>query len=60
MNDNPEFASTWKGRVLMQVELYDTDKPKMKVKATDPKVKQAAIDREFFKDKTYDVVAEVG
>jgi hypothetical protein len=25
MNENPEYASTWKGRILMQLEFFDTD-----------------------------------
>jgi hypothetical protein len=27
MNENPEIASTWKGRILMQVLAYKTEKP---------------------------------
>jgi hypothetical protein len=30
MNSNPEVASTWKGRVLMQVTSLKTDKPQCK------------------------------
>jgi len=31
MNENPELASNWKGRVLMQIECYETEKPVAKV-----------------------------
>lgn len=32
MNENPELASTWKGRILMQVEVIkDVSKPEIKV-----------------------------
>lgn len=31
MNLNPDFASMWKGRVLIQVEHKETDKPHLKV-----------------------------
>jgi len=27
MNDNPEYASQWKGRVLVQVIAEETEKP---------------------------------
>ena len=30
MNSNPEVASTWKGRVLMQVTSMKTEKPQCK------------------------------
>jgi len=31
MNNNPEFASTWKGRILVQYFAEDTKNPEMKV-----------------------------
>lgn len=31
MNLNPEFASMWKGRVLIKVDHEPTDKPQVKV-----------------------------
>ena len=31
MNNNPELASTWKGRILMQVTAVKTDKPELMV-----------------------------
>jgi hypothetical protein len=31
MNEFPEAASTWKGRILMHVEAFDTKNPEMKV-----------------------------
>jgi hypothetical protein len=31
MNNNPEYASNWKGRILFQVECIETDKPLVKV-----------------------------
>jgi hypothetical protein len=36
MNNNPEVGSTWKGRILMQVEAIKTDKPELKLKDLDP------------------------
>ena len=31
MNANPEGASTWKGRILIQVEAFETEKPVLKL-----------------------------
>lgn len=31
MNEFPEFASTWKGRILMNVQTTDVKNPEMKV-----------------------------
>lgn len=31
MNENPELASNWKGRILMQIECSETEKPVAKV-----------------------------
>jgi hypothetical protein len=28
MDENPELASSWKGRVLMQIECFETEKPR--------------------------------
>ena len=60
MNDNPEYASTWKGRILMQLECVDTDQPEMKVQAIDPQIQQDCIDQGYFEEKYYDFMAEVG
>ncbi len=32
MNDNPEYASTWKGRMLMHISSYDVKNPEMRDK----------------------------
>ena len=39
MNDYPETASTWKGRVLMHMSVYDTKSPELKVVPLDPNFK---------------------
>jgi hypothetical protein len=31
MNENPELASNWKGRVLINIDCEETDKPVAKV-----------------------------
>jgi hypothetical protein len=35
MNENPEIASFWKGRILMRCSCEKTEKPKLKVKQLD-------------------------
>jgi hypothetical protein len=58
MNENPEIASNWKGRVLLQVSAFKTDKPVAKVCRTENKLVQEA--QEETKDNTYSIIAEVG
>jgi hypothetical protein len=36
MNNNPEFASTWKGRILVHYSAEDTKDPEMKIQAVTP------------------------
>ena len=42
MNDNPEIASTWKGRILMHLSSFDTKTPEMKIAVLDPDFKAKA------------------
>lgn len=48
MNANPELGSTWKGRILMQVEAIKTDKPELKLKDLDPEGEDIAKAQRFF------------
>jgi hypothetical protein len=43
MNDYPEIASTWKGRILTHISVYDTKAPEMKVAALDADFKQQCL-----------------
>lgn len=43
MNKFPEFASTWKGRILMHVSCVDTKNPEMKVQKLEPEFKDMLI-----------------
>lgn len=58
MNSNPDVASTWKGRVLMQVTAEKTDKPTCLIETLDE------LDREkaepFLKPHEFEIIAEVG
>ena len=51
MNDNPEIASFWKGRILMQVLAFKSDKPKFlmqDIKSEDiEKARPHLIDKKF-------------
>ena len=58
MNANPEIASNWKGRVLVQTECYETKKPIAKVEMIDEK--RIDDSREFTKKRPYQIIAEVG
>jgi len=57
MNANPEIASNWKGRVLMQIVAEPTDKP---VALQRPMTKEVSeIAKPFFQQKEFDIIAEV-
>jgi len=58
MNENPEIASNWKGRVLMQVTCEETDKPIVKVDRVPDDIIDEA--RAFTRDKSFDIIAEIG
>jgi hypothetical protein len=61
MNENPELASTWKGRILMQVtceKCGESDSPLAKVqKIQNDIVMQSRI---FTKPREYAFIAEIG
>ena len=38
MNDNPEIASNWKGRVLIQITCEPTEKPIAKVEEIEEEI----------------------
>ena len=39
MNENPDLASTWKGRTLMHISAFDVKNPELKVCGLDPDFK---------------------
>jgi len=51
MNENPDAASFWKGRILMQVTAYKCDKPVFKKQDIEPSIIEEA--RTHLIDKTY-------
>ena len=60
MNDNPELASAWKGRLLMQIESEDCKHPERREQALEETIKQRAIDAGMFMQQEYEIIAEVG
>ena len=49
MNENPEVASSWKGRILLRAEAYETDKPVAKT---------VNVDQARLKDPEYQAALE--
>ena len=60
MNDNPEIASTWKGRILMHISAYDTKAPEVKVAPLDPEFKVFAQKSGAYALEEYQVLVEFG
>ncbi len=58
MNENPELASTWKGRILMQVSAEKTEKPQLIVENLKPEEKAGAA--KYITEHEFEVIAEVG
>jgi len=48
MNDNPEMASHWRGRILLEISMEPDDKPKKGCEKLEPEIRQAAEDAGFF------------
>jgi len=53
----PEIASHWRGRILMQIAVEQTDKPQMKVKTHTDDVFQAAAN--YYQKKKYEIKASI-
>ena len=60
MNDFPEIASTWKGRILIHVSAYDTKNPEMKVAPLDPEYKAQCLKSKIFDQEEFEIIAEFG
>lgn len=57
MNANPDIASTWKGRILVQVEARKTEKPTCIRRLIDDETLKKA--EPYLKYKEYEIIAEV-
>jgi hypothetical protein len=55
MNDNPEFASTWKGRVLMHISCETSLQPEMSTQEMkiEERIRENATAQGLLKDKQY-------
>ena len=60
MNDQPELGSSWKGRILMQIEAEDAKHPIRKECVLDETIKQQAISLGLFEEREYEVIGEIG
>jgi hypothetical protein len=60
MNSNPEIGSTWKGRILMQIEAHDAKHPERDVRELEKTIKETAINLKCFKPRPYTIILEVG
>ena len=60
MNNFPETASTWKGRILMHISSYDDKNPEMKVAPLDSEFKNKVIEMGAFAYEEFEIIAEVG
>ena len=58
MNENPEVASTWKGRILVQCIAEPTEKPLSKVQEIPVEVVEEA--KQAMEDREYAVIAQIG
>ena len=58
MNSNPELASTWKGRILIQVVAEKTEKPVIKVEDLPDEIVELSLP--FLELREYEIIAEVG
>ncbi len=60
MNMYPEFASTWKGRILIHTSCIDTKNPEMKVSRLDEEFKQLLAKTRAFDIHEFEIMAEIG
>lgn len=58
MNENPDIASTWKGRMLIQITAEETEKPEIMVRDIPEEEREEA--QAYMKPKEYEIIAEVG
>jgi len=58
MNNNPDDASNWKGRMLINIECEETEKPVAKVAHIDPEMVREA--EAYMGLKNYAMICEVG
>jgi hypothetical protein len=57
MNENPEYASFWKGRILMQVTAEETDNPRMRLCRVNEEAENESYRHTLYKE--YEIMFEV-
>jgi hypothetical protein len=60
MNENPEMASSWNGRVLIHITVEITKAPKLKIEKINPIFRKQAIDSGLFAFREFDIITEIG
>ena len=60
MNDNPEMASHWRGRMLLEISCVEEDKPKKGVEKLEPEIRAAAEAAGFFEEEEFEIWCEFG
>jgi hypothetical protein len=58
MNEYPEVASTWKGRILIHVSSFDTKNPEMKLAVLDAEYKNKCMKEGAFNNEEFEILAE--
>jgi hypothetical protein len=58
MNSNPDLASHWKGRILMQAVAEKTEKPLIKLQELPDEIKELATS--YMMPREYEIICEVG
>lgn len=59
MNNNPEIASLWKGRILMQVVAEKTEKPVLKVQDITDSDLITKAKEEYAREREYEIMLQV-
>lgn len=60
MNEEPENASTWKGRILMHLSSVDTKNPEQKVCDLDMDFKEKILAQHAYLHKDYEIICDIG
>jgi hypothetical protein len=60
MNENPEMASFWKGRILMHISSFDVKNPEMKVVPLSADFKAQIAAAGAFDYNEFEIIAEIG
>jgi len=60
MNEEPEYASQWKGRILLHLHAEEVKNPEMKLAPLAPELKEYATHQRAYEQETFELMAEIG